>query len=95
MTEVVKLRPRKGSDPVLYTTQLTMRGIARRIQSFNAETKQLDSMLTELVTNTAPSLVGLYGVGTDTATSFGSVNLIWPHRMVWPHPILSTKPHAP
>ena len=26
-------------------------------------------MLAELVTNTAPSLVGLYGVGTDTAAS--------------------------
>ena len=69
VTEVAKLRPRKGSDPVLYTTQLTMRGLARRIQSFNAEIKGLDTVLTELVNNTAPSLVGLYGVGTDTAAT--------------------------
>lgn len=69
VTEVAKLRPRKGSDPVLYTTQMTMRGLARRIEHLNVEIKGLDSMLTELVTNTAPSLVGLYGVGTDTAAT--------------------------
>ena len=69
VTEVAKLRPRKGSDPVLYTTQMTMRGLARRVQHLNAETKDLDVMHAELVTNTAPSLVGLYGVGTDTAAS--------------------------
>jgi transposase len=69
ITEVAKLRPRKGSDPVLYTTQVTMRGLARRIQSLNTETKALDLMLTELVKDTAPLLVGLYGVGTDTAAT--------------------------
>jgi transposase len=69
VTDVAKLRPRKGSDPVLYTTLVTMRGLARRIQHLNTEIKGLDAMLTELVANTAPSLVGLYGVGTDTAAS--------------------------
>jgi transposase len=69
VTEVAKLRPRKGSDPVLYTTQLTMRGLARRIQHLNAEIKSLDTVLTELVNNTAPSLVELFGVGTDTAAT--------------------------
>ena len=69
VTEVAKLRPRKGSDPVLYTTQYTMRGLARRIQHLNTEIKGLDGMLTELVTDTAPLLVGLYSVGTDTAAS--------------------------
>jgi transposase len=69
VTEVAKLRPRKGSDPVLFTTQVTMRGLARRIQQLNAEIKHLDAMLTELVNDTAPSLVGLYGVGTDTAAT--------------------------
>jgi transposase len=46
-----------------------MRGLARRIQHLNTEIKGLDAILTELVANTAPSLVGLYGVGTDTAAS--------------------------
>ena len=48
---------------------VTMRGLARRIGHLNAEIKALDVMLTELVNNTAPSLVGLYGVGTDTAAT--------------------------
>jgi len=69
VTEVAKLRPRIGSDPVLYTTMVTMRGLSRRIQHLNAEIKDLDAMLTELVADTAPLLVGLYGVGTDTAAS--------------------------
>ena len=61
ITEVAKMRPRTGSDPVLYTTMVTMRCLARRIQSLNTETKDLDAMLTTLVKDTAPSLVGLYG----------------------------------
>ena len=61
ISEVAKLRPRKGSDPVLYTTQFTMRALARRVQSLNAEIKGLDSMPTELVSNTAPLLVGSTG----------------------------------
>ncbi len=69
VSEVAKLRPRKGSDPVLYTTMVTMRGLARRIQHLNGEIKHLDSMLAELVADTASSLVGLFGVGTDTAAS--------------------------
>lgn len=69
VTEVAKLRPRKGSDPVLFTTQITMQGLARRIQMLNTEIKTLDGMLTELVHNTAPSLVALYGVGTETAAT--------------------------
>jgi len=69
ITEVAKLRPRTGSDPVLFTTMVTMRGLARRIQMLNAETKALDSMLNVLVTDTAPLLVGLYGVGIDTAAT--------------------------
>ena len=46
-----------------------MRGLARRIEHLNSEIKHLDAMLTELVADKAPSLVGLYGVGTDTAAS--------------------------
>jgi transposase len=46
-----------------------MRGLARRIVMLNNEIKALDVMLVELVADTAPSLVGLYGVGTDTAAT--------------------------
>jgi transposase len=69
ITEVAGLRPRTGSDPVLYTTTVTMRGLARRIVMLNTEIKALDAMLVELVADTAPSLVALYGVGVDTAAT--------------------------
>jgi transposase len=69
VSEVAKLRPRAGSDPVLFTTHATMRGLARRIEMLNAEIKDLDSMLTGLVNETAASLVELYGVGTETAAT--------------------------
>ena len=69
ITEVAKTRPRTGSDPVLFTTMVTMRGLARRIQMLNTETKALDSMSNVLVHDAAPSLVGLYGVGIDTAAT--------------------------
>jgi transposase len=69
VSEVAKLRPRNGSDPVLYTTLVTMRGLARRIEMLNTEVRGLDRMLSELVNDTAPSLVALYGAGVDTAAS--------------------------
>jgi transposase len=69
VTEAAKMRPRQGSDPVLFTTQMTIRGLARRIQMLNRETKDLDAMLDMLVAETAPSLVDLFGVGTDTAAT--------------------------
>lgn len=69
VTEVAKLRPRKGSDPIVFTTQVTMRGLARRIQALNNELSHLDEALTGLVEAVAPSLLELHGVGTDTAAS--------------------------
>jgi len=69
ISEVAKLRPRTGSDPIAFTTQLTMRGLARRIQHLDAEMKTIDTHLKRLITDTAPSLLELHGVGLDTAAS--------------------------
>ena len=69
VTEAVKMRPRRGSDPVTYTTNVVIRNLARRIQGLNAEMRSIDAMLTELVAETAPSLLALYGAGPDTAAS--------------------------
>ncbi len=63
------MRPRKGSDPVTYTTNLVIRNLARRIQGLNAEMASIDHMLTELVAETASSRLELYGVATDSAAS--------------------------
>ena len=69
ITEAAAMRPRNGSDPVLFTTNVVIRGLARRIQGLNDETRIIDAMLRDLVTATAPSLLELYGVGTDAAAS--------------------------
>ncbi len=69
ITEAAAMRPRNGSDPVLFTTNVVIRSLARRIQGLNDEIRTIDAMLSELVTATAPSLLELYGVGTDAAAS--------------------------
>jgi transposase len=61
------LRPRPGSDPVVFATKTSLRILGRRIQHLDAEIVELDAQLDELVAATAPELLALYGVGTDTA----------------------------
>jgi len=61
------LRPRPGGDPVAYATKLAVRALAQRVLALDDEAAGLDVALAELVTATAPSLLGLYGVGVDTA----------------------------
>ena len=69
ISEVAKLRPRAGSDPITYTTLLTMRGLGKRIKDINTEMKTIDTRLKQLIDETAPSLLDLHGVGLDTAAS--------------------------
>ena len=69
ITEAANMRPRKGSDPVIFTTYLVIRNLARRIRGLNAEMRNIDAMITDLIEETAPGLFDLYGVGTDTAAS--------------------------
>jgi transposase len=69
VTEAAKMRPRKGSDPVTYTTNTVIRDLARRIKRLNTEMRAIDQMLVELLEDTAPSLLALYGLGPDTAAT--------------------------
>ncbi len=69
ITEAANMRPRKGSDPVIFTTYLVIRNLARRIRGLNVEMRNIDEMITELLAETAPGLLELYGVGVDTAAS--------------------------
>jgi transposase len=41
--------------------------LARRVQAINAEIRALDTLIETLVKATAPGLLGVYGVGADTA----------------------------
>ncbi len=67
LTEMTKLRPRRGADPIAYVTLSTIRNLARRIQGLDAETKTIRTQLNGLITEVAPQLLELYGVGPDTA----------------------------
>jgi transposase len=48
---------------------VVIRNLAKRIKGLNSEIKTIDQTLTRLITETAPSLFELYGVGVDTAAS--------------------------
>jgi transposase len=69
INEAARMRPRPGSDPVSYVTNLVIRNLAQRIQHLDAEIKDVNLILVELLESTAPSLLDLYGVGPDTAAS--------------------------
>jgi len=69
VSEAANMRPRKGSDPITYRTNLVIRNLARRIKALNTEMAEIDRMLTGLIEDTAPELFDLYGVGVDTAAS--------------------------
>ncbi|NIA26119.1 MAG: hypothetical protein GWP04_11205 [Gammaproteobacteria bacterium] len=42
VSEAAAMRPRKGPDPVTYTTLVVIRGLARRIRDFNDEIAGID-----------------------------------------------------
>jgi transposase len=69
VSEAAAMRPRKGSDPIVHTTNVVIRGLARRIQYLNGEMREIDEELERLIQATAPTLFALYGVGVDTAAS--------------------------
>ena len=63
------LRPRPGSDAVMFATKTALRILGRRLLVLDAEMAELDTLLDDLVAVTAPELLALYGVGTDTAAA--------------------------
>ena len=69
VTEAAAMRPRPGGDPIVYTTLLVIRALARRIQGLDAEKQTIDTALRLLITETAPTLLELYGVGIDSAAT--------------------------
>ena len=62
------LRPRPGSM-VRYHTLLSLHELGRRAQFLDAQLARLDELIVPLVTARAPSLLRLYGVGSDTAAT--------------------------
>ncbi len=89
LTAMTAMRPRPSSDPVAYVTLCTIRDLARRIKGLDAETKTIRSKLRVLVTEVAPSLLELYGVGAETAAMLLVTAGDNPHRIrseaAWAH----------
>jgi transposase len=57
-------------DDVTAATKRTLGVLARRVHAFNDEIAELDNDLDMLVTETAPTLIALFGVATNTASQF-------------------------
>jgi transposase len=67
--EVAGIRPRPGTDPVLYATKTALRSLGRRVLALDDEMAELQVLLAELVIGTAPQLLEIPGVGVDVAAT--------------------------
>ncbi len=67
--EAASLRPRPGSDSVIFATKTALRTLGRRVLALDAEIASLDELLGRLVAATAPELLALHGVGVDCAAA--------------------------
>jgi transposase len=65
------LRPnqREGAEPVLAATKTALRILGRRVLALDEEKARIDALLAPLVTQTAPQLLTVFGVGVDTAAA--------------------------
>lgn len=83
------LKPRAGGDVVRYTTLMTLRELGRRARNLAEETNRLNGLLRPLIRETAPGLLGIYGVGYDSAAKLLVAAGDNPHRLrseaAWAH----------
>ena len=79
----VAARFRLGDDPrdVPTATKFALRSVARRYEALSAEIDELDAQLDRLVTQLAPELVSLAGIGTDHAATLLTVAGDNPQRL--------------
>src|SRR5918994_1972951 len=61
------LGPGVGGDEVAHATKIAMRTLGRRVLALDADNDELDARLAGLVHTTAPDLLGVHGIGVDTA----------------------------
>jgi transposase len=59
----------RGGDPVANLTRIALRELGRRARYLDGEIGRLDELLVPLVEKQAPGLLGLFGVGPDTAAT--------------------------
>ena len=63
------LRPTRSPDAVIAATKAALSSLAHRVSGLEDEIAELDAMITPLLKETAPELLGVYGVGIDTAAA--------------------------
>ena len=63
------LRPTRSADPVTAAAKASLSSLAHRIGELDEEINQLDTMITPLLKAHAPELLGIYGVGIDSAAT--------------------------
>jgi transposase len=77
-----KRKPCPGRlDDVTAATKRTLAVLARRVHTLNEEIADLDDDLDGLVVETAPTLISLFGVGTDVAGQLLATVGDNPHRL--------------
>jgi transposase len=64
-----RLRPGTTPSDVEEATKFALRSVARRYQHLSEEIGKLDEQLNRVVSEVAPELVAVEGIGTDTAAS--------------------------
>jgi transposase len=67
--KAASMRPRAGTDAVIQATKTALAALGRRVLALDAETDHIDKLLGPLVAQTAPQLLEVFGVGTDTAAA--------------------------
>ena len=69
VAETAAMRARAVGDPVLYATKVSLTSLGRRVLCLEDEIAGVDELLSHLVTTSAPEMLGLFGVGIDTAAT--------------------------
>ncbi len=71
LARAAALRPAtgEGADPVVAATKTALRILGRRVLALDEEKARIDALLATLVTQTAPQLLAVFGVGAGTAAA--------------------------
>jgi transposase len=67
--EAARLRPARQGDPVLMATKAALSSLGHRVQGLDDELESLDARIEALLAGLCPELLGLFGVGPDTAAA--------------------------